>query len=283
MARKANPNETPVWAFRRKSDESRYALWDSLADLNCDSLDDTAIQFCMREIASLIDAQSAFWAGTVRVGCDQSMSQDPYKGWRLGSWVAMDTSQMESPEWMHTASRIFNKSGPGALGENVRKVLAQAGEFRVFALSKGMVDFEAFQQSEYYDYYYRQQGIVDRIWVMSPVNENSESVFCFDRMESGGRMFDNREVMTAAETLRGIKWFHRQVMLARGLGVAQEALTPSECAIVRELLTGAPEKEIARRMSLTPATAHQYVVRVYRKYGVHARPEFMSLWLNKNS
>jgi hypothetical protein len=63
-----------------------------------------------------------------------------------------------------------------------RRVLEQTGEFWVFALSKGRVDLDTYRQSETYDYCVRQQGIVDRIWVVFPVNEDSESCFCFDRL-----------------------------------------------------------------------------------------------------
>lgn len=269
--------ETSVWSLRRESDKQRYALWDTLADFGSDAMDG-ALQFCMRQISSLISAQQAFWGGTVRLGHDQVADEDPYKGWRLGAWVAMDHTHDSSPEWMRSAARTFNTSGAGALGAATRRVLAQTGRFRVFALSKGMVDLDAFQQSQAYDYFFRQQGIVDRIWVVFPVNDDSESTFCFDRFE-GQPCFDEREVKVAAEALRGIKWFHRQLLLCRGLGVAAENLTPAECGIVRELLTGAPEKEIAGRLNLTPASAHQYVVRIYRKFGVKGRSKFMALWL----
>lgn len=274
--------DTTIWSLRRESDEQRYALWDALADMGSEAMDASAVQFCMRQIASMIDAQGAFWGGTVRVGCNDLDADDPYKGWRLGAWVSMEHTQANSPEWMHTAARVFNKSGPGDLGEATRRVLAQTGEFRVFALSKGMLDLEQYQQSDYYDYFYRQQGIVDRTWIVSPVNANSESCFCFDRC-TGQSVFDGRDIKMAAETLRGIKWFHRQLMLSRGLGVAKESLTPAECGIVRELLSGSSEKEIASRQNLTPASTHQYVVRVFRKYGVRGRSEFMSLWLNKRN
>jgi DNA-binding CsgD family transcriptional regulator len=275
------PPETSVGSSRRESDEQRYALWDALADFGIDAMDGAAVQFCMRQVASSITAQQAFWAGTVRVGHDDVAAKDPYRGWRLGAWAAMGHTQADSPEWMRTAARTFNASGTRDLTAS-RRVLEQTGRFRVFALSKGMVDLDAYRQSQAYDYYFRQQGIVDRIWVMFPVNDDSESCFCFDRFE-GHSAFDDRDIEWAGEALRGIKWFHRQLLLSHGLGVAKESLTPAECGIVRELLTGSSEKVIAGRLNLTPASAHQYVVHVYRKFGVHGRAEFMSLWLNKRS
>jgi DNA-binding CsgD family transcriptional regulator len=193
----------------------------------------------------------------------------------------MGHTHASSPEWMRSAARAFNASGTRDLSAS-RRVLEQTGRFRVHALSKGMVDLDAYRQSQIYDYYFRQQGIVDRIWIMFPVNDDSESCFCFDRFKDHPE-FDDREIKMAAEALRGIKWFHRQLLLCRGLGVAKESITPAECGIVRELLTGASEKEIAARLNLTPASAHQYAVRIYRKFGVHGRSEFMALWLGTRS
>lgn len=84
----------------------------------------------------------------------------------------------------------------------------------------------------------------------------------------------------ASDMLRGIKWFHRQLFLSCGLGVAEEGLTAAECQVLRQLLTGASEKVIAERLNLTPVSTHQYVVSVFRKFAVHGRSEFMALWLN---
>lgn len=276
MGNERVPRQTPAWSLRRKSDEQRYALWDALADFSSSDMDD-AVQFCMRQIGSMIDSSQGFWAGIIRIGHDEVAAKDPYKGWRNGAWAAMGHTHASSPKWMRTAARTFNSSGTRNLTAS-RRVLEQTGQFRVFALSKDMVDLDAYRQSEVYDYYFRQQGVVDRLWIMYPVNDDSESCFCFDRLK-GQPEFDERDIKVAAEVLRGIKWFHRQLLLCRGLGVAKERLAPAECRIVRELLTGASEKEIAARLNLTLPSTHQYVVRVYRKFGVCKRSEFMSLWL----
>ena len=45
------------------------------------------------------------------------------------------------------------------------------------------------------------------------------------------------------------------------------------------LLTDKPEKEIAHDLSLTPGSAHQYVVEIYRKFRVNSRAGLMALWI----
>ena len=277
MGNERIPQPPPTWSLRRESDNKRYAFWDSLADFSSSKMDD-AVQFCLHQVGSMIGSSQGFWAGIVRVWNEVSAAEDPCKGWRNGAWAAMGhTTPTTSPQWMRDAARKFNSSGTRDLTASHR-VLEQCGQFRTFALSKHMVDLNAYRQSEIYDYYNRQQGVVDRLWIMSPINRESESCFCFDRLE-GQSEFDERDINVGAEALRGIKWFHRQLLMCHGLGVAEESLTPAERGMVRELLTGTSEKEIAGRLNISPASAHQYIVRVYRKFGVRKRSEFLSLWL----
>lgn len=79
--------------------------------------------------------------------------------------------------------------------------------------------------------------------------------------------------------LRGVKWFHRQLMLSYGLLVADSPITASERRVVKGLLSGKSELEIAEKLGWTKATTHGYVTQVYRKFNVRGRPEFAALWL----
>jgi hypothetical protein len=57
-----------------------------------------------------------------------------------------------------------------------------------------------------------------------------------------------------AEVLRGIKWFHRNLLLSHGLLVASSPLTAGERRVLHVLLTDASEREVAARLGLTPGT-----------------------------
>jgi DNA-binding CsgD family transcriptional regulator len=46
-------------------------------------------------------------------------------------------------------------------------------------------------------------------------------------------------------------------------------------------LQGLTEKQIAAANSHSPHTTHEYVKRVFRKYGVTSRAQLMALWLGK--
>lgn len=50
-------------------------------------------------------------------------------------------------------------------------------------------------------------------------------------------------------------------------------LTPRELEVLEELITGATNKEISRRLGMAPKTVMHHSVAIYRKLGVHGRAE----------
>ena len=54
------------------------------------------------------------------------------------------------------------------------------------------------------------------------------------------------------------------------------ALPPSLRRVLEALLVGASEAEVAARLGISYATAHQYVVEVYRRGRVSSRGELMA-------
>jgi DNA-binding CsgD family transcriptional regulator len=86
---------------------------------------------------------------------------------------------------------------------------------------------------------------------------------------------------TVAYALRGIKWFHRQLLLSHGLLVAGTPLTDAERSVLQSLLSGKTEKQIAAELGQSPNTTHGHVTALYRKFGVSNRPALMALWLGQ--
>jgi len=82
-------------------------------------------------------------------------------------------------------------------------------------------------------------------------------------------------------TMRGLKWFHRELLLANGLLIAEKSLSPSERRIVRLMLTDRTEKEIAIELGQSPKTTHKYITEILRKFGVQGRTGLMARWLNR--
>ena len=121
-------------------------------------------------------------------------------------------------------------------------------------------------------------GMDDTLYAAFPINEDAESVFGLFR-EMGQPRFTSDERDTLAYALRGLKWFHRQLMLSHGLLIASQPLTPVERRVLQLLLARASKKDIGGSLGLTANSVHQYVVSVFRKFGVNSRAALMSLWL----
>lgn len=56
-------------------------------------------------------------------------------------------------------------------------------------------------------------------------------------------------------------------------------LPPRVRPVLRQLLGGKSEKEIAADLRLTRHTVHTYVKIIYRTLRVHSRAELMALWV----
>jgi DNA-binding CsgD family transcriptional regulator len=249
-----------------------YELWDDLADFGPKRSREALIH-CMSRVSDLIGAQNAVWLGAVRMVTGGQAAKDPLLGWRMGA-IEILHPELADPRRTAAAMKDLEEWEPAP---TTKALLAGVGQHRIYSLQSGMVDLEAYRKTEHYDFFYRQAGIWDRIWSLSPVNEDTGSIFLFDLREDS--RFSQEALELVASTMRGLTAFHRQVLTSHGLGVSEIPLTPAEKRLVPELLTGASEKEVAVRLSLTPATAHQYAVGLYRKFGVHGRTEFMALWL----
>jgi DNA-binding CsgD family transcriptional regulator len=256
-----------------------FELWDDLNDFGKDKTD-AALKHCMEHICGWLDAQDAFWVGAVHVlrNVPRKQSPDALSGWRIRAIQPLHP-QYHDPKHYKKVVKAADHADLD-LGATSIALGASSGRFRAYTLQGGhMVDLAAFQQTAHYDFYYRQHDIRDRIWVVTPVNADTESYFCFDRM--GDRPhFDDDDLELAAFALRGIKWFHRQLMLSYGLGLCEDPLTPAEQRVIQGLLSGASEREIAETMKLSQGTVHQYATRIYQKFAVRGRVEFTALWLS---
>lgn len=256
-----------------------FGLWGELSNFGMHE-SDLALRRCLERMGEWLGAQNAFWVGTVRIldnngGRGQA---DILSGWRIRAHQPLRPQFHDIPfiRKLLKIVVIHSKMDPGAA--NI-ELAAAAGQFRVYSLQGGkLFDVDAFQQTDHYDRFYRKRGVTDRIWVAFPVNVDTESIFCFDRMGEA-QFFDNDDLELASFALRGIRWFHRQLLLSRGLGLCTEPLTSAEHRVIKGLLTGASEREIGGDLNLSQGTVHQYATRVYRKFGVRGRTEFTAIWL----
>jgi DNA-binding CsgD family transcriptional regulator len=250
---------------------SIHDLWDELADFDA-SRSDEALAHLMGGLCSLAGARNVTWMGAVRL--DTSFPDDPAKGWRprvvnfLHATQPLDAAVREQTEKLEL----------GNVDENIIRNLDGAGTFRANRL-RDLVGPEWFE-SHYYRTYYRGVGHEDAVWVAFPVNKDIESWFGIFRAPDQSP-FTESERDEIASVLRGLKWFHRQLMLSHGLLVAVTPLTPAERRVLHLLLTGLSEKLIADQLERSYHTTHEWITSIYRKFGVKNRATLMALWLGR--
>lgn len=253
--------------------EKIYALWDELADLPLAETR-TAIECLFSRICEWIGADDAFWIGIARVQHAEHAAQDVLHGWRLRTAERWKTKPEYTPEFIRKVLAHMERDP----GMSTIKVISEAGQFRSYRLHDGFIDFEAFRQTPQYQMYFTKGGITDRIWCVLPVNRDAESLFCFDRIRRRSRYTPAHEQLVR-QALRGIKWFHRQLLLNHGLLVGHTPLSPAHRRLLPQLLTHKSEKEIAATLSLSRATTHKYVTDIFRSFGVSSRAGLITLWM----
>jgi DNA-binding CsgD family transcriptional regulator len=254
-------------------DDDVYRLWDDLADHGAQDMQ-AALALCLRTLCDWTGSHNGYWMGLVRLPHKNGRS-DLLKGWRIGASVEMLRPEFTTPARMQHGTPIMQTPTADAAAE---VIVATTGAFRSFSMCTGMFDPAANEQTKHDSLFDHQPSISSRTWIVSPVNADAESAFMFDTCIHG-TSFDAALMQRAVEALRGIKWFHRQLLCEHGLGLCAEPLSPAEQRLVPELLNGDREKVIADHLGLTEATLHQYATSIYRKFGVHGRTEFMSIWL----
>lgn len=226
---------------------------------------DQALDFLLGSVAGLIAAQRGAWLATTRCITGTHAAHDRGHGWRMR---ASETWQPDEPARCPRRSPRQKSPAEARLtaGLITSHLTQEAGRFRTLRLPEGPA----------------RRGVHDRIWVVFPVNADTESYFSFDRIAAAGR-FSAAEIACAGDALRGIKWFHLQLLLSHGVPLAHAPLTAAERRILQHLLTGRAEKEIAGTLAISFGTVHDHVARIYRKFGVRSRAELMAIWLGARS
>jgi len=230
------------------------------------------LMFLLERLCALVDAQTGYWLGAVRLDANPG---DPLKGWRPRIIRYLHDDGERRRQFRRLAARLED----GGVDPSSIKQVQGAGRFRA-ARQKDLVPESWRRNSELYRLAFTQFGIHDTMFVTFPVNSDAESYFAIQRKGDTPR-FTARERDTAAYALRGIKWFHRQLMLSHGLLVGDKPLTPAERRVLHLLLTDKNESQMADVLGLTVASTHKYVTDIFRKFGVSGRPGLTALWLGQ--
>lgn len=249
-----------------------HELWDELADARGNGSDDP-IPLLLGRVSELIDAQNAWWMPAIRVV--KGNAADPIDHWRPGPIHYLHEEEAYRAFYKRSDRAIAGNSFDESVLANVRG----AGSFRVNWLPE-LVSPEWYE-SPYYLEGFVPRGVVDSIFVASPVNPAVEVYMGFDRRGSGVPRFDPIAPQILRYALRGLRWFHRERLLEQGFLLARSAPTEAEQRVLRQLLTGASERKIATALGLALPTTHNHITTIYRKFGVRSRAGLMALWLGR--
>jgi len=276
--------------------DATFDLWQRLSNFPA-SETDAALRHLQEWIVETIDADNVVWIGGVRVMRGAAAKADSFLGWRLRARVALrpDPAPYRKQLAEYYDSEHYGKLTPtyyqrsheakdaDHIGMDSRATMGSTGRFRFYRVHDGtFFDIAAFKKTPHYQRYYRDAGIADRIMVGFPVTADLESFFLIDRFQAKPRrrLFTRREAELAAHALRGLAQLHHRLLLGNGLLASDKLLSPLERQILRGLLTGQTEKQIALSIGRKPATLHKHVTALYTLFSVKSRQALMALWLD---
>lgn len=267
LAPKAPPKPAPV---DPDTQDRIHRLGDELAAFEA-AQSEAAFLHLLDTVAEMIDAQNAYWMGAVRLTDDE---RDPLRGWRPR---VIRYLRPLSADKNFTQRRLRSLQRGRTIDEATVAQARLSGTFRACRL-KDLVSHDWFRSQTYQGYV--GQGVYDSLTVAVPLSPLAEAYYGFLRMRPDSPFTEEQRAI-AYHALRGLTWFHRQVLLAHGVDAARAPLSPVERKVLALLLTDRSEKLIAANLKITPSTAHTYVRGVLRKFGVSGRNGLISLWLGR--
>ncbi|MEJ2060692.1 MAG: LuxR C-terminal-related transcriptional regulator [Gammaproteobacteria bacterium] len=249
-----------------------HVLWDGLAEFGAARINE-ALEYLLTGLLEPLGAQHAWWMGAVRLS--DLGNGDPALGWR----TRVVRHLANTPERRASVKEHLRRIDQGNVDPQVVANVRDSGRFRI-NISHEMVPAD-WWESEFYNALFRSRGIQDVIYVATPLGDDVESWFAFERISDQRLFFDetDREVLDYA--MRSQKWFHRQLVLHHGVLLADKPLTSSERKVLNGLLTDKSEQEIASELALSPSTVHTYSKRICRKFNVRGRAGLAALWLGQ--
>ncbi|WP_425398397.1 response regulator transcription factor [Aeoliella sp.] len=248
-------------------------LWDELEAFPPNESSAANIHL-MKALADWLNADYAYWCGLLRVADGELAARDPLGGWRLR---VQEPYRIPNVYLQRQDELLENQHLTETVGAASIAIMREAGTFRI-RLLRELVDISEYEQTEHFKEYQMPYGLTDRIYVVTPLNEDTESCYCFE-VAGDGKRFDADQANIIGTALRSVRWFQRRLFLSHGLLVGDEVLTETERSIVLQLLTDKTEKEIAAEIGRAVSTTHNYVTGIYRKFGVNNRAGLISMWL----
>lgn len=250
--------------------EAVIALWRELAEFPA-SQPGEALDYCMERLAAIVGACNVSWMAAARE--PGAEPDDPMRGWGAADIVVFHDADAYARRNEATLEQFETE----VVDPQSVAMVSQAGTVRAL-LRAALMDDTAWERSWLYQEILRPLGIKDRLVGSYPVSPTAESYFALDRSPQDPP-FDDRARNVLRLFLAGCPHFHEEQLRVRGVLDASARLSPRESSVLRLLLTGLSEREIADALGLSYHTTHQYVTSVYRKFDVNSRAQLTARWL----
>jgi len=258
--------------------EAVYDLKDEVEAFPAEKSDEALIHLA-KGMAKLLEADNVQWLAAARVHRGVDMKKDPLLGWRLRASYNLVPDPEEYQKLIAWWFQRNNEIEPDFhIGLATHANISGAGKFRVHRMRDGWIPFAEFRRTEHFRLHYTELGITDRMWVSFPLNVDTESILLIDR-KSPKPNFTKRDAALAGDISRGLRGFHRLLFVTRGLHIGETPLSPTSRRVLKKLLTGMTEKQIALALDQPPSTTHKYVRSIYERFGVNGRAALMALCL----
>lgn len=245
-------------------------LWRELADAPAAECD-AALRHCLEQLRGLVGACNATWVGVRRQ--PTPVADDPLLGWRIHGVEHLHHQEHRMAMARALAGRLDAGQADPYLGAIVR----QAGRTRSHLRADLMNDAD-WRSSWIVREALEDERIDDRLAGGHAVSADCESHFALDRRR-GERPFDEYQRDLLCFFLLGSRTFQRELLLSKGLVDTSAPFSPRERDVLKQLLTDANEREIARHLRIGYRTVHQHAASIYAKLGVRGRQGLMVLWL----
>jgi DNA-binding CsgD family transcriptional regulator len=229
---------------------------------------ETLTEAVVRGVEQLVGGERTLLVVTER---DDQALDDPLNGWRkvqpLASWL--ETSDVALVE-------DYYKDFDYLDDPQTKAIFAGAGQPRVLMRPDTISD-DAWKHAACRELL-AQLSVGDQLAAACPVDDKHELLLVASRGRHDAE-FTRRDKQRLRAFIMGIRQPSAQ-LVRWWKGPAPGGWTARERDVLKVLLTGSSEKEIASELALSQQYIHQVVVRIYRKLGVNSRATLMSRWLD---
>lgn len=219
----------------------------------------------MESLLERLDANGATWIAAVRKkDTSEVNSEEMNLGWRIIDIFGVDAKDVETTalERLKLYTKVRQEYGFDPI---TSRAVELSGKLRA-VLRRDVISDEEWGEHWLNVEYCEKLGRLESMVGVYPVDVDCESYVVFHR-RAGREPFsesDREFVMTA---ISGLGQLHRALMLLRGaMFPLKMVLSPKERAILKYLLAGKREKDVAMDMDIAVSTAHNHITSIYRKF-----------------